>query len=65
MKIEEFKQVLRASLQAICNEKKWTFDNPKQRGMAFEDWCFNLFSERYPGRTMIQPNASFEATMQA
>jgi hypothetical protein len=48
MKIEEFKKELRTSLQAICNENKWSFDNAKQRGMAFEDWCFNLLSERYP-----------------
>ncbi len=48
MKIEEFKKELRTSLQAICSENKASFDNPKQRGMAFEDWCFNLLSERYP-----------------
>jgi hypothetical protein len=48
MKIEEFKKELRTSLQAICNQNKWSFDNAKQRGMAFEDWCFNLLAERYP-----------------
>jgi hypothetical protein len=48
MKIDEFKKELRADLEKICSKKKWTFDNAKQRGMAFEDWCFNLFTERYP-----------------
>jgi AIPR protein len=48
MKIEEFKRDLRTSLEKICVEKKWSFDNSKQRGMAFEDWCFNLLRERYP-----------------
>jgi hypothetical protein len=48
MKIEEFKKELRASLNTICLENKWTFDNPKQRGMAFENWCFNLLRDRYP-----------------
>jgi Restriction endonuclease len=49
MKLQDFKSDLRSSLEAICKEKKWSFDNSKQRGMAFEDWCFNLFAERYPG----------------
>jgi AIPR protein len=48
MKIEQFKQDLRAALKKICDDNKWSFDNPKLRGMAFEDWCFNLLSERYP-----------------
>ena len=48
MKIEEFKRELRSALQNICSQKRWNFDNEKQRGMAFEDWCFNLFCERYP-----------------
>lgn len=48
MKIQDFKSELTSSLKAICEEKRWSFDNQKQRGMAFEDWCFNLFSERYP-----------------
>jgi hypothetical protein len=48
MKIDEFKKELRSSLENICHERKWSFDNPKYRGMAFEDWCFNLFRERYP-----------------
>jgi hypothetical protein len=48
MKIEEFKKELRSSLEAICAQNKWSFDNPKFRGMAFEDWCFRLFCERYP-----------------
>jgi hypothetical protein len=48
MKIEEFKQTLRNSLQKICTHNGWSFDNAKHRGMAFEDWCFTLFCERYP-----------------
>src|SRR5258708_12528891 len=48
MKIEQFKQDMRAALQKICDDKKWSSDNSKLRGMAFEDWCFNLLSERYP-----------------
>ena len=48
MKIEEFKDDLQAWLKKRCAEKKWSFDNPKHRGMAFEDWCFTLLSERYP-----------------
>jgi hypothetical protein len=48
MKIEPFKLELRGALQKICAENKWSFDNAKQRGMAFENWCFNLLSERYP-----------------
>jgi hypothetical protein len=48
MKIEEFKQSLRSSLQEACAHNNWNFDNAKQRGMAFEDWCFRLLSDRYP-----------------
>ena len=38
MKIEPFKLELRGALQKICAENKWSFDNAKQRGMAFENW---------------------------
>jgi hypothetical protein len=48
MKLQDFKRELRTSLEKICVQKHWSFDNSKQRGMAFEDWCFNLFSERHP-----------------
>jgi restriction endonuclease len=48
MKINDFKTELTASLKSICAEKHWSFDNAKLRGMAFENWCFNLFAERYP-----------------
>jgi hypothetical protein len=48
MKIEEFKSELRNELKRICTERRWSVDNAKQRGMAFEDWCFKLLSERYP-----------------
>jgi AIPR protein len=48
MKLEDFKRQLRTALEKTCAQKHWSADNPKQRGMAFEDWCFNLFCERYP-----------------
>lgn len=48
VKINDFKTELTASLKSICAEKHWSFDNAKLRGMAFENWCFNLFAERYP-----------------
>ena len=48
MKIQEFKKELQDSLAKICREKNWEYGNNKQRGMSFEDWCFDLFSERYP-----------------
>lgn len=48
MKIEEFKNELRSNLKRLCSERSWSFDNAKQRGMAFEDWCFGLLSDRYP-----------------
>jgi hypothetical protein len=48
MKIEDFKGELRASLDKICSDKHWSMDTGKQRGMAFEDWCFTLFCARYP-----------------
>jgi hypothetical protein len=48
MKIQDFKNDLRQELEAICKDRKWKFDNAKQRGMAFENWCFNLFAQRYP-----------------
>lgn len=48
MKLQEFKKQLRSSLEVICDANSWSFDNNKHRGMAFEDWCFGLFKERYP-----------------
>src|ERR1039457_4204422 len=48
MKLQDFKSDLRSSLATICKDKRWNIENPKQRGMAFEDWCFNLFADRYP-----------------
>lgn len=48
MKLEDFKRELRTSLETICVQKNWSFDNAKHRGMAFEDWCFNLLCDRYP-----------------
>jgi hypothetical protein len=48
MKIQDFKSDLRSELETICEEKRWNFENPRQRGMAFEDWCFNLLAQRYP-----------------
>jgi hypothetical protein len=48
MKIEEFKKELRSGLAKICAHNRWSFDNAKHRGMAFENWCFDIFCERYP-----------------
>lgn len=48
MKIQDFKSDLRSELETICEEKGWSIENPKQRGMAFENWCFNLLALRYP-----------------
>ena len=48
MKIQDFKNDLRNQLQKICAENKWDYNNNKQRGMAFENWCFALFQDRYP-----------------
>lgn len=48
MKIQDFKNDLRRELEAICEDKKWKVDNAKQRGMAFENWCFNLLAQHYP-----------------
>jgi hypothetical protein len=49
MKIQDFKAELRRNPDQHCKAKGWNFDNAKQRGMAFENWCFELFAERYPG----------------
>jgi hypothetical protein len=48
MKIIDFKSELRNNLEKICAKKQWSLENNKHRGMAFEDWCFQLLSERYP-----------------
>jgi hypothetical protein len=48
MKLNDFKDELRSSLERICKRKSWSVDNNKQRGMAFEDWCFDLLGQRYP-----------------
>lgn len=48
MKIEHFKDQLRDQVKKICIQNNWNYEDNKQRGMAFEDWIFNLFSEKYP-----------------
>lgn len=48
MKLQDFKAQLTRELRASCEAKAWNYDNNKHRGMAFEDWCLNLLSERYP-----------------
>ena len=48
MKLTDFRNQLRSSVEKICQRNKWDFQNAKQRGMAFEDWCFDLLSEKYP-----------------
>ena len=52
MKIQDFKNELRSQLQKICTDKAWEYNNNKLRGMAFEDWCYDLFHERYPATDM-------------
>ena len=47
MKTETFMSQLRRDVEDICKENDWTFDNAKQRGMAFETWCFNIFKNSY------------------
>ena len=47
MKLDSFRQQLRSEVQKICDSEAWNFDNNKQRGMAFENWAFNLLSEMY------------------
>ena len=47
MKIQSFKSQLQAEVEEICDSRNWKFDNNKDRGMAFETWCFNFFSEKY------------------
>lgn len=48
MKINDFKSELRQSVEEICSKNKWNPNDNKQRGMAFENWCFELFSNKYP-----------------
>lgn len=48
MKLQDFKNELRKNLEDICEENNWKIENSKQRGMAFENWCFDLLSQRYP-----------------
>lgn len=47
MKLESFKTQLRRDVDSICSTKNWSYDNNKQRGMAFENWCFDFFSDMY------------------
>lgn len=48
MKMDDFENQLKREVLEICEKNGWKYDNNKQRGMAFEDWCFNLLAERYP-----------------
>ncbi len=48
MKISTFKSMLRSDIEQICETNAWDKNNAKQRGMAFENWCFNLLKERLP-----------------
>jgi hypothetical protein len=48
MKLEEFRSLLRKEMEVICASHGWNVSDNKQRGMAFEDWCFDFFATRYP-----------------
>jgi hypothetical protein len=48
LKLTDFKAELRSSVEKICDSNGWKIANNKQRGMAFEDWCFQLLSDKYP-----------------
>jgi hypothetical protein len=45
MKTQAFKTQLRSEVEKICIENKWDFNIDKFRGMAFENWCFDLFNQ--------------------
>ena len=47
MKIEVFNSELRREVESICKKRNWSVDNAKERGMAFENWCFELFDHYY------------------
>ena len=48
MKIKDFRSDFRNSIQRICDENSWNVDNQKLRGMAFENWCYDLLCEQFP-----------------
>ena len=48
MKIQDFKNQIRTDVENICKTNRWDFNNAKQRGMGFEDWCFNLLCLKHP-----------------
>jgi len=48
MKTQDFKAQLRQEVNQICLDNRRNFEEPKHRGMAFEDWCFQLLAQKYP-----------------
>jgi len=48
LKLVDFKNELRSSVEKICISNGWAIADNKQRGMAFEDWCFQLLSDKHP-----------------
>ncbi|MCL2384609.1 MAG: restriction endonuclease, partial [Alphaproteobacteria bacterium] len=48
MKLTDFKNELRSSVEKICIANGWNIQDNKYRGMAFEDWCFQLLSDKHP-----------------
>ena len=48
LKLEDFKTKLRTEIDIICADQKWNPNDNRQRGMAFENWCFDLFSQKHP-----------------
>lgn len=47
MKLDDFRITLKQEMEVICQANGWKMDNEKLRGMAFEDWCFDFFADRY------------------
>ena len=48
MKIIDFRSEFRKSIQQICKDNSWNEDNEKHRGMAFQNWCYELLCDQFP-----------------
>ena len=48
MRLNQFKEQLQKQVRDICTDLNWKYDDNRLRGMAFENWCFELFAERFP-----------------
>lgn len=47
--LNNFKKTLKDQIEKKCKEMNWQFNNNKQRGMAFQLWCADLWKERFDG----------------